>query len=396
MSDANKLQDNEYYQNYSYVIRSGVSSRNWMEVVKNTVHPAGMAVFGELTINEFVNYGIHITPIEEKLHLYEFFMDITSVQTFVFEIDLIKQFSDTATQKSFDRNTDYLVSLTKPIQDQTTNSDNTVIISGKNPTDSIVSSDYVNRDTDIIVDYVREPIEVVSTGETITFGALKSTTDYATQKEFDRDTDYIVDFAKLITYQDDLELVGDYVFDSVSAYFAEDYVEEPGINQIKVNSVDVMELETGKNVSESVTSTDQINNVVIHKVLQDTTNASDAIDSISPMFMIPNDDPIVTDIANVAISKNVSDNVTSTDAITLIANKNITESIPHGVNEDISLVEPGKGAQSTLHTMEHIYNDTNKNTSDITTTSDSGIINIQDYWSDSYSAGAYVGNEYTF
>ncbi|NBP66466.1 MAG: hypothetical protein EBU66_17700, partial [Bacteroidetes bacterium] len=396
LSDANKLQDNQYYQNYSYVIRSGVSSRNWMEVVKNTVHPAGMAVFGELIINEEVNYGIHITPIEEKIHLYEFLMDTASVQTFVFEIDLIKQFSDAATQKSFDRNTDYLVSITKPMQDQTTNSDNAVITSGKNPTDSIVSSDHLNRETDIIVDYVRQPTDVVSTDETILFGTLKSTTDVATQKPFDRDTDYTVDFAKLITYQDDLELVGDYVFDPVSAYFAEDYVEQPGLNQIKVNSVDIMVLETGKNISENATSSDQINSVVIQKVLSDTANASDAINSISPMFMIPNDDPIVTDIANVSISKNVSDNVTTSDSTTLAANKTISESIPHGVNENIELDVAGSSALDTTHTMEHIYNDINKNTSDITTTSDSGIINIQDYWSDSYSAGAYVGNEYAF
>lgn len=393
LSDANKLQDNNYYQNYSYVIRSGVSARNWMEVIKNTVHPAGMAVFGELIINETVNYGINITPIEEKLHLYEFPMDVVSVQTFVFEIDFIKHLSDTATQKEFDRENDLLIALDKPVEDQITKQDVAILSVGKNTSETVTTSDGLNRDTDIIVDYVREPVEVVSTNETITFGFLSTATDTATQKAFDRDTDYIVEFTKLITFQDDLELVGDYVFDATEAYFAEDYVEEPGLGQIKVNAIDLVETEVGKNVSENVNSADQINSITIQKVLSDTANASDTVNSISPVFTIPNDDPIVSDVAVVSISKSFSDGVSVTDSAILTANKNIAESIPHGVNENLELDLPGNTALDSTHTMEHIYNDISKNTSDISTINDSGNINIQDYWAD-YATGVELSGDY--
>lgn len=50
-----KLQDSYYYQNYSYAIRSGVSFENWKPYFNKLVHPAGIAVFGEVdyrTINE--------------------------------------------------------------------------------------------------------------------------------------------------------------------------------------------------------------------------------------------------------------------------------------------------------------------------------------------------------
>ena len=396
LSDANKLQDNVYYQNYSYVIRSGVSARNWMEIIKNTVHPAGMAVFGELIINENVNYGIHITPIEEKLHLYEFPMDVVSTQTFIFDIDFIKIVFDSVSQKEFDRTTDYLVSVNKPFSDSISNYDTQITSVGKGASDSVSTTADLNRDVDIIVDYIRNPNEYVSFGEGLLFDISRSLVDTSTQKPFDRDTDYIVNFTKLITYQDDLELVGDYSFDETGSYFAEDYVETPGINQILANTVDSIEVLTSKGVYDNTSTSDVINNFVISKTITDNVTTVDIVDSIAPVFMIPNDDPIVVDVATSAVYKSVSDAVNTTDSTILGANKNIVESIPYGVNEDISVIEPGKGAQSTLHTMEHIYNDTTKNTSDIATASDSGIINIQDYWSESYSSGAYVGTEYTF
>ena len=43
-----KVQDSYYYQDYSYVVRSGVSFENWKPYFNKLVHPAGIAVFGEV------------------------------------------------------------------------------------------------------------------------------------------------------------------------------------------------------------------------------------------------------------------------------------------------------------------------------------------------------------
>jgi hypothetical protein len=43
-----KLQDSYYYQDYSYVVRGSNSNDNWKEYFNKLVHPAGMAVFGEV------------------------------------------------------------------------------------------------------------------------------------------------------------------------------------------------------------------------------------------------------------------------------------------------------------------------------------------------------------
>lgn len=51
------LQDNKYYQNFSYVIESCESIKDYKDVVTNMVHPAGTQMYGELSINNEVDVG---------------------------------------------------------------------------------------------------------------------------------------------------------------------------------------------------------------------------------------------------------------------------------------------------------------------------------------------------
>ena len=54
LSDDIYLQDNYYYQQYSYVIKSGLQIEAYRNIVNKTVHPAGMIFFGQFEItNEF-------------------------------------------------------------------------------------------------------------------------------------------------------------------------------------------------------------------------------------------------------------------------------------------------------------------------------------------------------
>ena len=47
ISSYNFLQDRDYYQNFSYVIRSSKSVSSYRNTVKNIIHPSGMKMFGE-------------------------------------------------------------------------------------------------------------------------------------------------------------------------------------------------------------------------------------------------------------------------------------------------------------------------------------------------------------
>ncbi len=44
------LQDNFFYQDYSYVLKTEVTIDKWIDTVKRVIHPAGLKVFGEVTI----------------------------------------------------------------------------------------------------------------------------------------------------------------------------------------------------------------------------------------------------------------------------------------------------------------------------------------------------------
>ena len=48
LSDQGKLQDNYYFQDFSYVIKTDVDTAFYRNKIKELVHPAGMAMFGEV------------------------------------------------------------------------------------------------------------------------------------------------------------------------------------------------------------------------------------------------------------------------------------------------------------------------------------------------------------
>jgi hypothetical protein len=60
-SDINKLQDSNYWQDYSYVVKSGLQASDWVNEYLRLVHPAGMKLFAALLLqiarlNEWTGY----------------------------------------------------------------------------------------------------------------------------------------------------------------------------------------------------------------------------------------------------------------------------------------------------------------------------------------------------
>ena len=50
-SNNQRLQDSYYFQDYSYVLRSKTSIEIWRDLIKETTHPAGFQLFGEMVVN---------------------------------------------------------------------------------------------------------------------------------------------------------------------------------------------------------------------------------------------------------------------------------------------------------------------------------------------------------
>ena len=57
-----KIQDSFYYQDFSYVVRVGSAIADWRGSVKKAVHPAGFAVFGEVSFSTQVSAKV-VTPV---------------------------------------------------------------------------------------------------------------------------------------------------------------------------------------------------------------------------------------------------------------------------------------------------------------------------------------------
>lgn len=57
LSDANKIQDNTVYQNFSYQIKTARPKTEWGELLDRIAHPAGMIAWTDLQINQQVDMG---------------------------------------------------------------------------------------------------------------------------------------------------------------------------------------------------------------------------------------------------------------------------------------------------------------------------------------------------
>jgi hypothetical protein len=116
LSDVNRLQDNYYYQPYSYVIQTkNVPYESWNTLYKDSAHPAGFVVFGELLVEDEITF----TPI-----------DITSTQYVINNfVDNIQPVDTVAKH------------VAKPITDNFSVSENSVYNFNKVLTDTAIVDD---------------------------------------------------------------------------------------------------------------------------------------------------------------------------------------------------------------------------------------------------------------
>jgi hypothetical protein len=67
LSEINKLQDNFFYQPYSYMVHSHHGLDEWKDSFSKTNHPAGFILFANLNIEEDTPLDVGVTSIEEVL-----------------------------------------------------------------------------------------------------------------------------------------------------------------------------------------------------------------------------------------------------------------------------------------------------------------------------------------
>jgi len=355
LSNVNKLQDNFYYQNYSYVVRSNVPSNKWLDIVKNTTHPAGTAIFGELTIEQTVDFNQFITTPIQPLHIYEFVLEeltasggITRNNEFYFAVNFIKVLTDSAAVADVNRSHVFKVLTDAATVADITSLDFTVGIYGTED-DTTETLDVFDR----VVQYVREVNETTITAENA-----------------------ITDFGKVL--EETIFLQDPYAED----FFDENYV-----------SADTTEFDFAKVISDASNTTDS-QAFGIDKSLVDTVTNSDAFTRTVEYYRTFTESVISNEYANAGIEKPqtdvataaetsinhlykyLTDSVTSTDTVGIIPylvktdNAGATELLIVA-NDSVTIDSIAATEQSLINILKGLF--------ETVTVTESGIINIQDY-----------------
>jgi hypothetical protein len=61
------LQDSYFYQDFSYVIRSGLAFNEYSNIIKDLIHPAGLQFFGEILLTSQINVAPNFTSVIETV-----------------------------------------------------------------------------------------------------------------------------------------------------------------------------------------------------------------------------------------------------------------------------------------------------------------------------------------
>ena len=152
MSDDIYLQDNYFYQQYSYVIKSGEQFEKYNNIVNKTVHPAGMLMFGEFEINNDFDLARSITLLSR--YYYDRFYENVQTEDDEAEWELQKPINEVqyATQQfdwEFYKPVDetqyatefYVATFKKPIAETINTTDGDILEIGKNVSETINSID---------------------------------------------------------------------------------------------------------------------------------------------------------------------------------------------------------------------------------------------------------------
>jgi hypothetical protein len=124
--DYKKIQDSYYFQDFSYVIRSGLAFTKYQESLKSIIHPAGLQAFGEILIQSTLD----LTPIM-----------LTTIESLKDEIQeltvFIKSLFDVSASSGLSQ---YTKIITLPVANNTNlTSDRQIVVHIESPSDVQVS-----------------------------------------------------------------------------------------------------------------------------------------------------------------------------------------------------------------------------------------------------------------
>ncbi len=270
ISDVNVIQDNNRYQPYSYIIKSGLQQTEWGRRIKDTIHPAGMAVFGDLIIRSDIEFNTEISVTTTGTIFWKFISttEVTTSEVVVKSFSLVKATTATATES----HAIHFVPGNKEDAVLATDQESDPYVvqgDGGTPNSAYWNDSSDGNDAD---NYnVGNPAFSWSLGKNVSetqtasdtfskvWNIIRSYSDSATTSD-----QILFDFPKEFT--DSTTSVADSLVLAVSKALADTSTATDALNSISV----------GKNITESKSATDVITSINTSKALTDTGTTSES------------------------------------------------------------------------------------------------------------------------
>tara|TARA_B100000927_G_scaffold67159_1_gene52970 strand:- start:2927 stop:5812 length:2886 start_codon:yes stop_codon:yes gene_type:complete len=419
LSDVNVIQDNRRFQSYSYVVKSSIQQTTWDRAIRDTVHPAGMEVFGDLLIRSVVDFRPAFNIESTGYSFFVFDSDDEAITGETFKIDFFKILTDThnATEAhaiQFDQGT-HIETVSGQDQgnvpycvdgywnDSTDGNDADNYNIGdelfikdvsKAFTEALTATDSITED-DIDISFFRTPTETINATEQLTQHFFKQFDDGFVNQYWTPD-------AGVNAYTNDTDGLGNflyYVGTRLGAVSVSDSINvEKILGIIDPNdSVSVTEVaNVAATFNRSFTDNFLAQETAVLTMSVVFTDSASATESLAKAITKPSltDATSNSDSPAVALSKALTDSATVSETVAKTNNLGVSNS--KSATDSVDSINTSKGITETETATESAVKSLAKAASDTSSTDDTGVGSMQDYWDPLYCAEDYVGTGWTF
>lgn len=328
LSDIVKLQDNDYYQPYSYVVRTTKPLNEWKETYLESSHPAGFKLFSELNltgnINVYPAVNSNITSIiindagSIAFNTLQGITDVVSLQTSLpFEETLV-------TSETFSTN----LAFSLPLLEEVSTTETISIDYEKSILTSSTISENFQR---TVIAYNLSFDDSISITESTTYDTFINPSETISLEDvfvnnfqqIDDSTSILLDN---ISVTDTIGLHTSKIpneFITVSDNYLIQYNKN---NDEIVTSSETVTVSINKPISETVTIVDTYSNVFNQSNTLDTLSTSETISLILVIPVDLNDTQNITDIVTVEAKPLLADVSSTSETITFDVNTTLSDS----------------------------------------------------------------------
>jgi len=262
LSDVNVLQDNNRYQAYSYIVKSGMSKNLWDNALKEAIHPSGIAFFGDIALKTKLDFASTF-GVEPKGTL------VTKILT-----DGVSIFSD-----------EFSTALTHI---------DTFKVLTETPSVSISIPT-------LTVDLVKTETVTVSESLVKSFSTGRSDTSTATD-DFSRVVDYVRQAPEFSQFAETVTVTDDLIIGHILQF--EDTFNASEAKEISFNQ---------GTQTENQTASDSINNILLSKAINENKSATESINFINTSKAL-NDTATTSEATSFSLSTQITDTAIPSDA----------------------------------------------------------------------------------